>query len=64
VSGGAVHAFAIERQAHQRLDARHVSLALDKIVFVVQRDFTVFHERASSISALADYWLNRAKLLA
>jgi hypothetical protein len=45
VASGAVETFTVERQTNERLDARHISLALDKIVFVVQRDFTMFHER-------------------
>ena len=47
VSGGTVEAPLVKRQAHQRLDASHVSVALDKIVFIVQRDFTVFQEMNS-----------------
>ena len=60
----AVQPLAIQRQADQRLDAGHIGLALDKIVFVVQRNFAVFHKRRILARAPVDYWAKRAKMLA
>jgi hypothetical protein len=38
-----IEAFSIKRQADQCLNTGHIRLALDKIVFVVQRNFTMMH---------------------
>ena len=41
--GAQVKALAVKRQADQRLNARHERFSLDKLVFVVQRNFAVMH---------------------
>ena len=38
-----IETFSIKRQADQCLNTGHIRLALDKIVFVVQRNFTMMH---------------------
>jgi hypothetical protein len=38
-----IEAFSIKGQANQCLNTGHIRLALDKIVFVVQRNFTMVH---------------------